>query len=453
MAGGGPSTTQSTVTQSNLPAYAKPYYESMMNRAMSESTTDYIPYGGDRIADMSAATKTGLNAATAYGQSGTALTDAGANAVQNAANKASNVNYQTGTFNPGYTGNELGAFQTGTFNAGYTGTENGPYNANNYQAQQMGFGQGGVNNIGTNNFNAAAAQQYMSPYMDAVVNKAQADAVQNAAEAQATRNLQAAKSGSFGGSRAAVQQQMANNALQNNLTDIMVKGQQSAFENAQTQFNADQARALEAARANQSAGLTMGQANQQAALEAAKLREQSSQYGYDASQSALQKAADLRLAAQQAAEQSRQFGRETQQSALQKAADMRLQAQQAAEQSRQFGSDLTMKGLDLSRQAGMDLNSLQQSKDDATMSRIKSLLGVGTTMEDYQQQELDQRYSDFVNQRDAERQNLQFLSSILQGVPISANQDVTTSSGGGNNLQGLLGSVGGLQSLMALGKQ
>lgn len=405
MAGGG-GTTKSTVTQTNLPEYARPYYESMMQRAQQESTTDYIPYQGDRIADMSNATKAGLNAATAYGTSGTDLLNSSASAVQNAATRAANTSYTPGSFNAGYTGNELG-----------------PYQTNTYQAEKLGFGSGGIDNIGTGTFNQAAAQQYMSPYMDAVVNKAQADALQKAAEEQATRNLQAAKAGSFGGSRAAVQNQMANNSLQSNLTDIMVRGQQAAFENAQSQFNTDQARLLEAARANQQAGLTMGQSNQQAALEAARLREQSGQFGY-----------------------------ETQQSALQKAADMRLQEQQAAEQSRQFGSDIGLRGLDLSRQAGMDLNTLQQAKDDATMSRIKSLLGVGTTLEDYEQQELDQRYNDFVNQRDAERMNLQFLSSILQGVPISVNQDVT-STNGGNNLQGLLGTAGGLQALMSLGNR
>lgn len=497
MPGGGGS-TNSTVTQSNLPAYAKPFYESLMGRAEKESKTDYTPYKGDRIADMSNATKLGLNAATKYGQSGLGLLQKGADAVSKVASDAANQNYGTGNFNTGYTGKELGNYSTGKFNtgyngvdqnykgtnfdAGYTGKELGPYAASKYQSQQLAFGQGGIDRIGTSAFDKSAADKYMSPYMDAVVNKAQADALQNAADAQATRNLQAARSGSFGGSRAAVQNQMANNALQSNLTDIMVKGQQSAFENAQSQFNTDQARMLDAARANQSAGLTMGQANQNAALEAARLREQSSQFGYgqsqdalqkaadlrlaaqqaqeqssqfgyDQRQSALQKAADLRLAEQQAAEQSRQFGRTTNQDALQKAADLRLAEQQAREQSRQFGADLGLKGLDLSRQAGMDLNTLQSSMDNAQLSRIKALLGVGTTQEDYQQQQLDQNYNDFVNQRDSERMNLQFLSSILQGVPISVNQDVTSSQGGGNNLAGLLGGAGGLQALMALGKQ
>jgi hypothetical protein len=55
--GGGETTTTSTGTttsyQSNLPEYAKPYYQSMMARAQNESVTGFTPYDGQRIADFS----------------------------------------------------------------------------------------------------------------------------------------------------------------------------------------------------------------------------------------------------------------------------------------------------------------------------------------------------------------------------------------------------------------
>jgi hypothetical protein len=63
MGGGGP--TNSTVTQSNLPEYAKPYYENLMKRSQKESTTDYQPYKRDRIANMANETKTALGQASA----------------------------------------------------------------------------------------------------------------------------------------------------------------------------------------------------------------------------------------------------------------------------------------------------------------------------------------------------------------------------------------------------
>jgi hypothetical protein len=139
-------------------------------------------------------------------------------------------------------------------------------------------------------------------------------------------------------------------------------------------------------------------------------------------------------------------------SAYQKAADFGLQAQQATEQFRQSGADLGLKGLDIANQSASQMTQNQQALDAGALSRIKAQLGVGQTQEDYAQQSLDQAYNDFVNQRDSEKQNLQFLSSLLQGVPISANSDVQTTKGT-NPLAGILGSATGLQALYSLGQQ
>ena len=50
--GGGvaPTPTKSTVTQTNLPENAEPYYKSLMDRGEAESETPYQAYGGPRIA-------------------------------------------------------------------------------------------------------------------------------------------------------------------------------------------------------------------------------------------------------------------------------------------------------------------------------------------------------------------------------------------------------------------
>lgn len=499
MAGGGGPTT-STVNQSSLPAYARPYYEALMDRGAKESTQKYTPYKGDRLAAQSGATTAGLNMANQYAQSGTGMIDQAGNIQNNVANQAGQyAGYQSGNITNAYNGPQQGNYQGSNYASQQLGFGQGginEVNGQNVTAQQQGFGQNGVNQVGfgqggmnqigygqdglqqvgSNNFNGAAAQQYMSPYMDAVVNKAQSDALENAAQAQATRNLQAARSGSFGGSRAAVQNQIANNATQSNMTDIMVKGQQSAFENAQQQFNTDQGRAMQAAiqnqntslsvgqqnqntalqslLANQQAGLTMGGQNQDAALRASLANQStnltSQQLNQQAALAMGQSNQNAGLDAAKLNEQSRQYGYGASEQAWQQAGQMGLDAQKANEQFRQSGASLGLQGLDLQQKAGMNLNTLQASKDDAMLNRIKAQLGVGQTQEDYKQQRLDQRYNDFVNQRDSERQNLQFLSSLLQGVPVSANQDVTTSSSQ-NNLQGVLGATGGLQSLYALG--
>lgn len=327
MPGGG--NTTSTVHQSNLPEYAKPYYESLMSRGMTESQRGYTPYTGQRIADQSDATKSGMNAMMNYANSGQGMLNSAANMSSAVANQS------------------LAA-------------------ANNRITAQ---------NIGTNIFTNDAARQYMSPYMDNVIQGEQANAMRNAQIEQAQRNQQAARAGSFGGSRAAVQNQMAAGQVQRNMTDIYNKGMQSAFENAQSQFNADQGRALTAAQANQNAN---------------------------------------------------------------------LQAQQSTAQ-------YSLQNRQLAGQSANNLAQYQQQYDQGALNRAKSQLGVGQMQEDYSQKKLDRSYQDFVNQRDAEKQRLQFLSSLLQGVPVSANSDVTT-TGSQNNLAGLLGSAGGLQALLALGK-
>jgi hypothetical protein len=51
--GGGTTETKSTVTQTNLPEYVRPYFERLLGRTEAESKRAYEPYGGQRIADPS----------------------------------------------------------------------------------------------------------------------------------------------------------------------------------------------------------------------------------------------------------------------------------------------------------------------------------------------------------------------------------------------------------------
>ena len=44
-----------TTTTSNLPEYARPYFENLMGRAESQLSTQYTPYGGQRIAGFTPA--------------------------------------------------------------------------------------------------------------------------------------------------------------------------------------------------------------------------------------------------------------------------------------------------------------------------------------------------------------------------------------------------------------
>ncbi len=122
----------------------------------------------------------------------------------------------------------------------------------NYQGGQFQGGQ----------FNNQAAQDYMNPYTQNVVDYQKGQALRDFEMAQPMRQAQAVKQGAFGGSRSAIVDSEAQRALNSQLQGITATGQQAAFQNAQQQFNADMGRNLEAQRMGEQsrqygAGLSM----------------------------------------------------------------------------------------------------------------------------------------------------------------------------------------------------
>jgi hypothetical protein len=132
-------------------------------------------------------------------------------------------------------------------------------------------------------FGQQQAQQYMSPYMQSVVDVQQRKAVDAARQAQLGANLGAARAGTFGGSRQAVLQGIREAGLRQEMGDLQATGLQRAFENAQQQFERDRAAQFNVGKENLAAALgvqTLGagqsleaqRANQTAQLEAARQR-------------------------------------------------------------------------------------------------------------------------------------------------------------------------------------
>ena len=109
-------------------------------------------------------------------------------------------------------------------------------------------------------FDSAAAQAYMSPYQQGVVDIQQRKAIDAAKKAQLDANLASARQGTYGGARQALLTGARESGLRTQLGDIQAKGLQDAFLNAQQQFERDRAAQMAAA-----SGLgTLGQ--QQGAL-------------------------------------------------------------------------------------------------------------------------------------------------------------------------------------------
>jgi hypothetical protein len=182
-----PANTSSTVTQTTIPEYARPYVENMLGKAQALSEAPYQAYGGQRLADFS-----GLQSQAFQGAQ------------------------------------ELGPAQqlgTATKMAGYSGLGS-MYAGQNYANQAT---------------NPYAMQAYMSPYMENALAPQMREAARNS-EIMGQRNAaQAVGAGAFGGSRFGLMEAERQRNLGQQQADIYGKGMQTAFEQARQaqQFGAD----------------------------------------------------------------------------------------------------------------------------------------------------------------------------------------------------------------------
>jgi hypothetical protein len=239
--GGGGGSQTSTSYSTNLPEYAQPYYNELMKQTgKAVYSTDpsgnvtgvqpYTPYSGTTsITDPT----TGALVSSAPGQQIANLTPA--QIAANAQTSALGTPSQFGAATAG-----LGAGSTLGYGAGVTGLSS----ALGYRP--MAATTGAFTAPGT-------AEAYMSPYLRASLDPQLAYqqklyGQQNAADATGAINR-----GTFGGAR---QSLLYSQNLQNqnmNLGNILGQGLNTGYQNAQQQFNADQARNLQAQQANQQA--------------------------------------------------------------------------------------------------------------------------------------------------------------------------------------------------------
>jgi hypothetical protein len=203
--GGAPPPQNQTVTQTNLPEYARPYFENIMERAQAESYRPYTPYQAERIAgfapgQVAAQQETfGMQTPGEFGV-GTGLTGAGG----------------------------LGALASGQ--------------------QYMGMAT-----------SPAAQQAFMSPYMQNVVDVQRQEAIRSAQMGNLAQNLGAARQGTYGGARQLLAQTERERALGQQLGDIQSRGLQSAFEAAQKGLEAERAAELQRAQTLGQIGSQFGQ--------------------------------------------------------------------------------------------------------------------------------------------------------------------------------------------------
>jgi len=214
--GGGPSApTQTTVQNTNIPEYARPYVETMLGTAQQQ----IYNYGPDN-------TVVGFKPYIPYG----ATVDAQGNITNTAQEQASAA---VAPFSP--------LQQQSIRNAGTVGMP-GQFNVGT-GFQAMG-GAGALtagqnyNMMATNPF---ATQAFMSPYMQNAVDVQKNEAFRDAQIRNLGANLGSARQGTYGGARQVLAEQERNRNLQTQLGQIQATGTQRAFEAAQQakQFGAN----------------------------------------------------------------------------------------------------------------------------------------------------------------------------------------------------------------------
>ena len=219
----GPQTSTSYST--NLPEYAKPYYEQLM-----KSSAEQV-YGTNAQGSVN-----GIQAYTPY---------TGSTALSGGTTSA--PGQQTAGFTPGQIAAQQQTYnlqtpgQFGQASLGLGGGSNAAYGAG-----IQGLNQAFSYNPNTPMFGQAAANQYTNPYQQGVTDIALREAQQQGNLQKQQGALGSIGRGTFGGARQALLQGEQGRNLNRQLSDIKMQGSQKGYQNAQAQFNADQARQQQA---------------------------------------------------------------------------------------------------------------------------------------------------------------------------------------------------------------
>ena len=416
----------STVRQTNLPEYADPYFRRMLQGAEEslmpfqddlsspiydddgnitgfgqEST--YTPYQGERIAPSANYGDIQASRAMVRGiaQQGIAGMEEGMGA-QREGMGAQREGMGIARRGVGYTeegiGNlrGIGQYDTGQFSQSdfdpYSKFRQANYNEYAFKQPDMFTGQ--------------AVQNYMSPYMQNVVDVQKQQAQLDFDRGQAGRDASAVQAGAFGGSRQAVGDYLAQEGLARQMGDIQATGQQQAFQQAATQFGADRAAQMDMERLR-GAELARVQAGRAGELG----RVQTGEVGETARVQAARAAEQARV--QQAIEQSRQFG-----------AGQALAAEQgainAAGQMGTMGQGIGALGMNVGS-LGQSLVGLGEKQRAADIQGAQLLETIGRDIRAEDQARLDMSYEDFARQRDYPMQQYEKMAGILRGVPVTPN--------------------------------
>lgn len=195
-------TKQETV---NLPDYIAPYVQRVLQKAESVAGEGYVPYSGQRVA--------------------------------------------------GFNDDQQRAFQLMRSMSPTTAEQTAGTGIVGEAARRL-------LDTGSRTWDSAAAEQYMNPYMQGVVDIEKAQALRDFQQQQGITAAKAAKAGAFGGDRFALIESEANRNFNDNLQKIQATGLRDAYTNAQTMFDKDMSRTAAGLVGASSAGKTLADIGQ-----------------------------------------------------------------------------------------------------------------------------------------------------------------------------------------------
>ena len=365
-------------TSSNIPEFAKPFYQELMGRAMYETTRPYEAYPVARLADfdqyetsamqgmadlaaMGDPAEIGL--ASRYAQKAGSFTpgqvtsgyDAGTITPGYQAGNLSNmyqagqrdVGYTPGQFDPGYT--------PGTMDIGYGATDyQSGYQAGQfdpgYQAGDLARQYSGPTFEAGTSTDPTQIQDYMNPYTQLVTDIQKREARKQSDITGSNIAQQAAQSGGLGGYREAIMQSEREGDLAQQLQDIQATGDQAAYQQAMQAMEADRAARLQEAQF----GTQVRGQDIQAFQAGESARQQAAQMGLSAQQQ--------EEAARQAEESARLSGAQFQESTQARLQDFQNQKFQIEEQARQEASRLGLSAQEMEDRARQAGESFQQEQ-------------------------------------------------------------------------------------------
>ena len=388
--------TGSTNTQ-GLADFAAPYITGYLGKAQALSDSPYQVYQGPLTAGQSNLQN------TAFTGLGSLTVPA---SISGAATTAGNIATQAGAL-PAYSPTSF----TNQFAAPTAGT---PTTFTNQ------FTAPGAYSPTTSAFDSTQAQKYMNPYLQASLNPQLDEARRQSQLTQQQNDARMTQGGAFGGGRQAILNAETQRNLGTNLANITGQGYNTAFNNAQQQFNADQARKM-----------------------------QEAQFGAQQGMSAAQLQAQFGLSAQQANEAARQFGAQQSMTAAQQTAQFGSDAQRAAEQSKQYGAGYGLQGLQTGLQAAQAQGNLGQLQNQAQLGNINAQLAGGAQQRGITSEGTAADLAEFNQQRQYPYQQVQFLRDMISGLPTGSVTNTPGQMSGIGSLLSVLG--GGTAAASALG--